>query len=641
MPTPGSRRERRHGSRSPDTSRQVARLLRDVRNMQLAGRAAQAISACERALALDARNVDALCTYAELAHAAGRWDVAAGASGRAVASEPAHALAHHLLGSALRRQGKLNDAIASLGRAIELEPDRVESLLELCHAFLDAGDTSGAEPFVNRALDADADSAAAQVALGRLYQATGRLDDAIARYRRAIALDAKQWDANSRLGHLLRDAGEQDEAIRAFERAIVLAPARAELWCSLFLALQCSDRVSAQEVADRHRAFGRQFAAMIRPLPPAPAVRAPHAKLRIGYLSSNFRRHAVAKFFEPLLDAHDRDRFEVHCYYNFPLADEVTGRIRARAGHFATVWGASDGHVAAQVRRDGIDILVDLDGHTLPNRLPVFLLRPAPVQVTWVGYLATTGLPTIDYRLTDARADPPAFADTLHTEALWRLPHTAWCYRPYDEAPPPRRSPVATDGSTTFVSLNNPGKVNGTMLELWARMLKEVEGARLVLHVASQPSRVNGLGRFFASRGIASERLWLVGRQSIGDYLRTYAACDIALDTWPCAGGTTTCDALWMGVPVVTLAGTGSYSRTGASLLPNVGLGDLVADSPDAYVDAAVRLALDRPRLAALRRSLRDSMRSSCLTDGAAFARDVEDAFLSMWNHRDKPARLP
>ena len=213
--------------------------------------------------------------------------------------------------------------------------------------------------------------------------------------------------------------------------------------------------------------------------------------------------------------------------------------------------------------------------------------------MTWVGYLATTGLPTIDYRLTDARADPPGLADALHTEALWRLPRTAWCYRPYDEAPPPRRSPVAADGSTTFVSLNNPGKVNDTMLELWARVLQEVEGARLVLHVASQPSRVNGLERFFASRGIAAERLSLVGRQSIGDYLRTYAACDIALDTWPCAGGTTTCDALWMGVPVVTLAGTGSYSRTGASLLPNVGLGDLVADSADAYVDAVVRLARD------------------------------------------------
>jgi predicted O-linked N-acetylglucosamine transferase (SPINDLY family) len=349
----------------------------------------------------------------------------------------------------------------------------------------------------------------------------------------------------------------------------------------------------------------------------------------------------VAKFFEPLLDAHDRDRFEVHCYYNFPIADEVTGRIRARAGHFATVWGASDGHVAVQVRRDGIDILVDLDGHTLPNRLPVFLLRPAPVQVTWLGYLATTGLPTIDYRLTDALADPRGLADALHTETLWRLPHTAWCYRPYDEAPPARRAP-ATDGEpTTYVSLNNPGKVNDAMLELWARILSEVAGSRLVVHVASQPSRVSGVERFFASRGIASERLLLVGRQSIGDYLRTYTRCDVALDTWPCAGGTTTCDALWMGVPVVTLAGTGSYSRTGASLLPIVGLGDLVADSPDAYVDAAVRLARDRPRLATLRQSLRNTMRSSCLTDGAAFARDVEDAFLSMWEHRDKPTQLP
>ena len=634
MPESGSRRERRHGALSRETSRTIARLLHDAQHLYQAGRLPQAIAACERALALDPRNLDALCAYARLANAADRAEVAADTARRAIAIEPACASARHALGTALRRLGLAHDAIASLGRALELEPDRVDVLIDLCHAFLDAGDPRGAQPFLDRALDADVESADAQIALGRLYQATGRLDDATARYRRAVQLDARSWEAEGRLGILLRDAGEQDKAIAAFERAIALAPWRPDLWSNLFLTLQCSDQASAQDVAERHREFGRRFGTLVHQLPSPPTAHAARGRLRIGYVSSNFRRHAVAKFFEPLLAAHDRDRFEVHCYYNFPTTDEVTDRIRARAEHFTPVWGASDGHVAAQVRRDGIDILVDLDGHTLPNRLAVFLLRAAPVQVTWLGYLATTGLGTIDYRLTDVRADPPGVADRLHTEALWRLPRTAWCYRPYDEARQTRRTATDANGSTTFVSLNNPGKVNASMLELWARIMQELEQSRLVLHVSTQPSRINGLERFFSARGITPERLTLVGRQSIADYLQTYVACDIALDTWPCAGGTTTCDALWMGVPVVTLAGTGSYSRTGASLLANAGLPELVTDSPDTYVETAIALARDRSRLATLRGSLRETMRSSCLTDRRAFARDIEAAFEAMWERR-------
>ena len=287
------------------------------------------------------------------------------------------------------------------------------------------GDSSGAEPFINKALDIDSHSATAQTALGRLYAGTGRLDDAIAAFRRAISLDDGHSEAHNRLGSILRDAGELDEAIAAFDRAIAAAPNRPDIFSNLLLTLQCSDRVPAREIAERHRDFGRHFSKMILPLPSIRVAPMSARRLKIGYLSSNFRRHAVAKFFEPLVASHDKGRFEIHCYYNYPVADEVTERIRDRAEHFSSVCGMRDGNVAAQVRRDGIDILVDLDGHTAPNRLPVFFLRPAPVQVSWVGYLATTGIAAIDYRLTDARADPPGTADELHTETLWRLPITA------------------------------------------------------------------------------------------------------------------------------------------------------------------------------------------------------------------------
>jgi predicted O-linked N-acetylglucosamine transferase (SPINDLY family) len=473
-----------------------------------------------------------------------------------------------------------------------------------------------------------------QAALGRFYESTGRPDDAIAAYRRAIALDAQQPEAHISLGNALRNAGDLDGAIATHGRAIALAPNRPDTWSNLLLTLQCSDGISAREIAEKHREFGRYFSKLLLPLPPSPRAPLAGRRLKIGYLSSHFRRHAVAKFFQALIRAHDVRMFEIHCYYSGAASDDITEEIRGQVEHFAPVHGMRDGYVAAQIRRDGIDILVDVDGHTAFNRLAVFFLKPAPVQVTWLGYLATTGVPAIDFRLTDARADPPGLADELHTETLWRLPSTAWCYQPYAEAPPVASPPVAANGFPTLVSLNDPAKVTPSVLELWARIMREVPRSRLILHTSRQPSRIFELEAFFAARGVAASRVDLVERRSIGEYFVLYNRADIALDTWPCAGGTTTCDALWMGVPVVTLTGEASYSRTGASLLASLGMDEFVNATGDAYVATAVALARDPPRLAQLRAQLRPRMLASCLTDGVAFAREVEAAFVGMWEHR-------
>ena len=628
-----SRRDRRHGAASDATRRAIERLLREAREANSTGRAERAMACCRAALGRDPRNVDALCLLASLALLAGQRESTVDAARRALALSPDHVEASHYLGVALRQLGDLPGAIASLGRAIEGEPKRVETLVELSRAFLDAGDARGAEPFLNRALDIEPASPSAQTALARLYRSAGRLDDAAAACRRALAVDPGAWEAHAILGNLLREAGNQRAAIAAFEAATATLPERHEAWSSLLLTLQCAEHLPAEVVAERHRSWGRRVAATVRRLPPPPPTAAlAGRRLRIGYLSSNFRRHAVAKFFEPVIDLHDRRRFEVCCYYNFPTADEVTDRIRKRADRFLSVCSVPDGHVAAKIRRDAIDILVDLDGHTVPNRLPVFFLKPAPIQVTWLGYLGTTGVPAIDYRLTDAKADPPGMADALHVEALWRLPATAWCYRPYQEARRPGPSPQLTNGFVTFASLNNPGKVTSAARELWARILRQTEESRLILHFDGEASRVTELRSFFGSRGIDPHRLLLVGRQSIDDYLGLYRRTDIALDTWPCAGGTTSCDALWMGVPVVSLAGTSSFSRTGASLLPSVGLEDLVTGDPEAYVATAIALASDRGRLARLRGELRHRMEASPLTDARAMAHQVEEAFLGMWS---------
>ncbi len=626
-----SRYNRRHGSASNAAKQKVDRVLRQLQEAQRTGRLQRAWTLCETALRLAPENVDLLCTCGSLAVQVGFPEIGVDVARRATTLRPDHALAHHCLGVALRQRGQIQDAIASLTRAIELQPDRFDTLLELAASLLDAGDPAAAKPFLDRGVEIDSDSPLAQATLGRFHIEQGRPDAAIAAYRRAIAVDGDQWTAQNHLGTILRDAGDLVGSIAALRQAVALAPDRPELWSDLLLTLQCSDAYSAQDIAEQHRAFGRHFSGLILPLPAPPRTPRSGHRLRIGYISSHFRRHAVAKFFEPLIASHDRSRFEIHCYYNGMVPDDVTQRIGEQAEHFSTVRGMRDGYVAAQIRRDGIDILVDLDGHTVPNRLPVFFLRAAPVQVTWLGYLSTTGIGAIDYRLTDDRADPPGLTDALHTEALWRLPATAWCYQHYLEAPPPGPSPVATNGVVTFVCLNNPAKVTRTVLELWAAIMRATPMSRLNLHVSPVQSRIAELQNFFETHGIAANRVALFERQSIDRYFSLYNASDIALDTWPCAGGTTTCDALWMGVPVVTLTGERSFSRTGSSLLESVGLREFVAATPDAYVAKAIALAQDRQRLKSIRADLRRTMESSCLADGPGFARAIESSFTAMW----------
>jgi predicted O-linked N-acetylglucosamine transferase (SPINDLY family) len=639
MSVPSRRYDRRHGAKSGASLKRVDDLAARAREALASGDAGKAMSLCERALAVDPRNSSVLCAYATAATLMGRPDAGMEAARIAVKLQPFDSDAHHCLGAALRHLGQPRPAIDCLGRALDLRPNRPDSLLELCMAFLDVGDAAAAEPFLNAALDSTPNTAVAQTTLGRYYASAGRLDDAMAALRRAVALDERHTEAHSRLGSLLRDAGDIDAAIGEFEQAVAQAPDRADHWSNLLLTLQCSSR-DAADIATAHRGFGHHFRTRIQPMPSMRVADDSDRRLKIGYLSSNFRRHAVAKFFEPLLECHDRSRFDVHCYYNFPVDDELTASIRARAEHFANVCGMRDGFVASAIRRDGIDILVDLDGHTAPNRLPVFFLRPAPIQVTWLGYLATTGVPAVDYRLTDGWADPPGATEHLHAESLWRLPSTAWCYRPYDEAPDCGAPAFEANGWLTFVSLNNPGKVSAGILELWASILRQVDASRLVLHVSLQASRVAGVEHFFADRGIPPERLELVGRSPIDQYFAHYRNADIALDTWPCAGGTTTCDALWMGLPVVTLTGRSSFSRTGASILASVGLDGLITATPQDYVKAAVDLARDRARVARLRGSLRAAMRGGRLTDGPAFARNVEAAYGAMWRDLRGPTRV-
>jgi predicted O-linked N-acetylglucosamine transferase (SPINDLY family) len=362
--------------------------------------------------------------------------------------------------------------------------------------------------------------------------------------------------------------------------------------------------------------------------------RDPERRLRIGYVSPNFRRHSVSYFLSPLIAGHDHRLFEVFCYAQVANPDNVTKRFRRLADGWCSTVGMTTSAIADRIRNDGIDILVDLAGHTANNRLLVFAERPAPVQVTWLGYPNTTGLSAMDYRLTDAVADPEGPGDNLHTETLIRLPAGFLCFTPAPETPPVTDPPVLANGHVTFGSFNNPSKVTASVVASWARILEAVPGSRLLLKnrsLADDGTRQR-YSALFAERGISEERLifhaWIA---SMSGHLGAYGRIDIGLDPFPYNGTTTTCEALWMGVPVITLQGDRHASRVGASILKTVGQGEMIADSVDDYVDAAVKLAENTDALTSLRRDLRPAMAASPLWDAAGFTRDVESAYRDMW----------
>jgi predicted O-linked N-acetylglucosamine transferase (SPINDLY family) len=612
------------------TRSEVDRLVTEAVALRRTGELDASAARFEQALERLPDHAGALTSYAMLLLDAGDVSRALSLGQRALAVDPERGSAHHVVGRAQCRAGQLSEGLASLRRALSKYPDAVEIHIDLGNALLESGALELAERHLSRARELAPGAAEVHVNLGNLYRRQHRAAEAIASYRRAIELDGSLAQAHNNLGTLLGEVGDVDGAIASLRHALALAPGRASTWSNLLLALNWSDRISRDQFAAEHRAFGRHFAERIEPLPPAARPPLAGRRLKVGYLSSDFSSHAAALFIEPLFARHDRERFEIYAFHNSRLHDDVTARFAALAEHFFPVASLSDLELAQTIRAEGIDILVDLNGHTAGGRLLLFLLKPAPIQLTWLGYLATTGLPTMDYRLTDARADPPGLTESLHTETLWRLPDTLWCYRPYEFAPDVGSLPAQRNGRVTFASLSNPAKLSPSVLELWARILEEVPDAHLLLMRSGLDERAAAIYAIFEKRGIAADRLVQLDRLSTVDYLGLHQRIDIALDTWPCAGATTTCDALWMGVPVVTLAGERSFSRSGASILANMGLHELVAESADDYVAAATALARDQSRLVGLRASLRERMRASSIIDAARFASAVEHAYLAM-----------
>jgi predicted O-linked N-acetylglucosamine transferase (SPINDLY family) len=471
--------------------------------------------------------------------------------------------------------------------------------------------------------------------LGLALEAQGRQDEAIAAHRAATAIHPNLSEAHNNLGTALKEHGELDEAIAAYRRAISLRTDSSEAHSNLLFTLHYHPGYDPQAVFQEHRLWDQQHAEPLKKfIQPHPNVRDPERRLRIGYVSADFWEHPVGRFLLPLLQHHDHRRFEIFCYSNSPRSDGITARLRSYADTWRLVLGRNDEEVAGQIRADAIDILIDLSGHTAGNRLLVFARKPAPIQVSYLGYPGTTGLSAIDYRLTDLLADPADLTDRFYSERLYRLPRSNWCFAPPENTPPIQPPPVLSAGHVTFGSFNNFAKVTDSMLGTWAEILRRVPHSRLLLKAKSLGAQSvrRRVESKFSALGIEPGRLELRDWQfDLASHLTQYGEMDIALDTFPYDGTTTTCDALWMGVPVVTLAGQTHVSRVGLSLLSNVGLPETIAATAEGYIDAAVALAGDHDRLKRLRAGLREQMKASPLMDAGGFARDVESAYREMW----------
>jgi predicted O-linked N-acetylglucosamine transferase (SPINDLY family) len=517
-----------------------------------------------------------------------------------------------------------------------LDPNYLDAQYSLGEAYFAARQFPAAVEAYEVVVRLKPDYAEAHNNLGLAYLRCNALGRALDSYRRAAQLNDRLVESHHNLANALSFAAQHAEAMEFFRMALAVRPTFAHAHSNMLLVLNYVSN-DPQRLYHEHVAWAQKHAADTRRRMPHVSARDPDRVLRVGYVSSDFYTHPVAYFFEPLLAAHNRNAIETVCYSDVTRPDETTQRLHSFACQWRDIVGMNNDDVADLVEADKIDVLVDLAGHTGGDRLLLFAQKPAPVQVSYLGYPNTTGLKEIDFRFTDEWADPPGGeSDRFHVETLWRLRGGFLCYSPPRVAPEPAAPPSATRGYVTFGSFNHWSKMTHEVVALWAQLLREIPRSRILLkgkHLLD-PYLSPRVYDMFEAQGIERERILLRATKSVttAAHLAMYGEMDVSLDTFPYNGTTTTCEALWMGVPVVTMAGRVHAGRVGVSLLHAIGMEQWVAHTPEEYVKLAARLARDTPRRAALRISLRSTVAASGLCDRARLAREVEAAYRQMWH---------
>ena len=576
------------------------------------------------------RNVDELLEQAEALHRARRHTSAIGLYQQVLAIDPHDALCRYLLGLAYFETNNLAAAAQEMHRAIALEADVAEYHCDLGRVLFALGDFGAAIAAERRALALNPNYLQALYVLGNACSICQQFDAAIEAYRNLLAHQPDVPNVINNLGMSLLALGRVGEAVGCFDQLLSISSADAAAHSNRVYAMYFSPAYSAGDIRKELEHWNARHAGPPSGAPVSGASKGSFDRpLRIGYVSPDFREHVVGWNLMSWIAKHDRTRFHITAYSSTGNPDGITQRLQAAVQVWRDISRMNDSEVVQRIREDRIDILVDLAQHTSGNRLQVFARKPAPIQMTYLGYPGSSGLEAMDYRLSDPYLDT---AESLgdYCEQTIRLPRTYWCYQPGGATPDEGKPPVEARGFITFGSLNQFQKMSEPTLDLWREILRAVANSRLILNAPPGSARA-GVIAYFGAAGIGTERLEFVGRSSWPDYIQLYQRIDIALDPFPYCGGITTCDALWMGVPVVTLSGRGGVSRSGLSILSTAGLPELIAQTPAQYRAIAQSLAADAGRLARLRAELRQRLSNSALMDAAHFVLDIEGAYEAMW----------
>jgi len=594
------------------------------------GRIDESMAAFHQALQLNPNHANACNNMGMALARQGRLEEAIAAYRQALQLHPHRAEIHNNLGGALRDSGRLDEGLAAYHRALQLKPDYADAHNNAGIALGRQGRLDEAMAAYRRALEINPDHADAHNNLGLALAERGQLDEALASCRRALELNPASSEMRNNLGNVLKDRGELDEAIAAFREALRLQSRNSAAYSNLIYTLHFHPGAPAEAVAGEQQRWNRQFSGPVKlSLPPCANDRDPDRRLRIGYVSPDFRDHVIGRNIMPLFRERKHEAFEILCYSGVARLDNLTHEFRAHADQWHNTMGVNDEALAEMIQRDGVDILVDLSQHLAGNRLTMFARQPAPMQVSFAGYPASAGVEGIRYRISDQYLECEMRNGECGMEEVFLI-DCFWCYDPCGMDLQANTLPAQTNGRITFGSLNNYCKVNEPLLKLWARVLGRVADSRLVLLSAWGGHRQRAV-EVLEREGVKGDRIEFVEPGPRRAYLELYHRLDVVLDTFPYNGHTTSLDALWMGLPVVSLAGGRAVSRAGLSQLSNLGLPELVAFSEEDYVAIAARLASDLPRLAELRRTLRGRMETSVLMNAERFTRGIEAAYRGMW----------
>ena len=642
---------------------QAAALHTQALSLHQAGQDRQALAAMMQAVALEPHRADWQSDLGGLFNRIGDLERAAAHFETALQLDPDNAHAHYNLGCTLQAQHKLAQAEASYRRALELSPGNLDFLCNLGGCLQECGRTEAAmacyraaldidggnvkvldnlgialqgqgkladaEECFRRAIESDPSYARSYVNLGTVHLERGQLELAAASQRKAIALDPQLVEAHFSLGVALHALCRLPEAVESYRRALAIDPSHVKSFDNLVMTLQFVPDVDAEALFAAHLAYAAQFEAPLKASWPSHRnVRDPERRLRVGYVSGDFRAHAVAYFIEPILALHDRSCVEVFCYANQKKDDAVTERLKSLSDHWRPVLALDDDQLSQQIMDDGIDILVDLSGHTSHNRLLAFARKPAPLQITYVGYLSTSGLSAMDYRLTDRLAEPPG-SERYYTERLLYLPDSMWCFQAPKDAPAITSLPALANGYLTFGSFNNVDKVDAASIRLWAALLHKLPTSRLVMLAA--PDARPHFVKQFAAAGIPAVRIEFHGKMPPQEFRKLLQRVDVALDSFPVNGATTTCECLWQGLPVLSLAGSRFLSRNGLSILSAAQMPDFATDSEAALVNMTTLLAGNLTLTDGIRQGMREHLGKTALMDGHRFARNLEAIYRDIW----------